>query len=84
MSKVETAVLHYYKELTLKDRIFICPICGNVLDRDCNAALNLSLETIFLYCVLNSSIFLILPLSVTDDITLSTTLPAIVILSNVS
>lgn len=30
------------KELTLKDRIFICPICGNVLDRDCNAALNLS------------------------------------------
>ncbi len=27
--------------LTLKDRIYTCPSCGNVIDRDLNAALNL-------------------------------------------
>lgn len=29
------------KDLTLKDRVYICPECGNVIDRDYQAALNL-------------------------------------------
>jgi putative transposase len=28
-------------DLTLKDRIYICPHCGTIIDRDLNAALNL-------------------------------------------
>lgn len=30
------------KDLTLKDRIYKCPICGAVIDRDLNAAINLA------------------------------------------
>lgn len=30
------------KELKLKDRVYICPACGNKLDRDVNAAMNLA------------------------------------------
>jgi len=30
------------KDLKLKDRMFICPSCGFFLDRDLNAAINLS------------------------------------------
>jgi putative transposase len=29
------------KDLTLKDRIYTCPECGNIIDRDYQAALNL-------------------------------------------
>lgn len=29
------------RDLKLSDRVFICPICGNVIDRDYNAALNI-------------------------------------------
>lgn len=32
---------HINKELTLKDRSWICPKCNSVLDRDVNAALNI-------------------------------------------
>lgn len=32
---------HVKKDLTLKDRTYVCPICGNTMDRDYQAALNL-------------------------------------------
>ena len=32
---------HIKQDLTLRDRIFICPSCGNTIDRDYNASLNL-------------------------------------------
>lgn len=32
---------HKKDDLTLKDRIYTCPYCGNIIDRDINAALNL-------------------------------------------
>lgn len=32
---------HVHKELKLKDRVYICPECGYIADRDYNAALNL-------------------------------------------
>ena len=32
---------HVKKDLKLSDRTYICPICGNVIDRDFQAALNL-------------------------------------------
>lgn len=31
----------YKKDLLLKDRIFVCSECGNTIDRDYNAAINL-------------------------------------------
>ena len=34
-------VCGHKRDLTLKDRIYICPHCGTVIDRDINAALNL-------------------------------------------
>lgn len=30
-----------YKELSLEDRIWVCPHCGEVIDRDLNAAINI-------------------------------------------
>ena len=32
---------HKKDDLTLKDRIYTCPYCGTIIDRDINAALNL-------------------------------------------
>lgn len=32
---------HVKKELKLYERTFMCPICGLIIDRDLNAALNL-------------------------------------------
>ena len=32
---------YVYKELTLSERIWKCPVCGDVLDRDINAAKNI-------------------------------------------
>ncbi|MFQ5979812.1 MAG: RNA-guided endonuclease InsQ/TnpB family protein [Candidatus Heimdallarchaeota archaeon] len=40
-SKLCSTCWFYHKELTLKDRVFACPMCGMMLDRDFNAALNL-------------------------------------------
>jgi putative transposase len=34
-------VCGHKRDLTLEDRIYICPHCGTVIDRDLNAALNL-------------------------------------------
>ena len=34
------------EKLTLNDRIFICPHCGKIIDRDLNAAINILLEGI--------------------------------------
>lgn len=33
---------HVKKDLKLKDRTYICPVCGTVIDRDLNAAINLA------------------------------------------
>lgn len=33
---------HLKKDLTLKTRTFVCPSCGQVIDRDLNAAINLA------------------------------------------
>ncbi|MFX0182252.1 MAG: RNA-guided endonuclease InsQ/TnpB family protein [Candidatus Hodarchaeota archaeon] len=40
-SKLCSNCLWYHTELTLKDRIFVCQLCGLNLDRDLNAACNL-------------------------------------------
>lgn len=32
---------YIFEELTLKDRIFNCPCCGQLIDRDINAAINI-------------------------------------------
>ena len=32
---------HIHKDLKLKDRVYICPVCGYTQDRDFNASLNL-------------------------------------------
>ncbi len=40
-SKLCSTCWYYHGELTLKNRVFECPMCGMTLDRDLNAALNL-------------------------------------------
>ena len=37
---------HVHKELTLSDRTYICPVCGHVMDRDKQAAINIKNEAI--------------------------------------
>ena len=41
-SKLCSNCLYYRRDLTLADRVFHCPLCGLVLDRDQNAAFNLA------------------------------------------
>ena len=41
-SKTCSCCSHIKKDLKLKDRVFKCPICGFEIDRDLNAAINLS------------------------------------------
>jgi putative transposase len=41
-SKLCSNCLYYYRDLTLADRVFRCPLCGLVLDRDHNAAFNIA------------------------------------------
>jgi putative transposase len=36
---------HVKKDLKLKDRLFVCPRCGNEIDRDYQASINLSRHT---------------------------------------
>jgi putative transposase len=40
-SKLCSTCWYYHGDLTLKDRVFECPMCGMTLDRDLNAALNM-------------------------------------------
>ena len=40
-SKTCSGCGHVKKDLKLKDRTYICPICGLKIDRDYNAAINL-------------------------------------------
>ena len=37
---------YIHKEITLKDRTYICPSCGHVMDRDYQAAVNLREEAL--------------------------------------
>ncbi|MFX0182656.1 MAG: RNA-guided endonuclease InsQ/TnpB family protein [Candidatus Hodarchaeota archaeon] len=41
-SKLCSNCLYYYRDLTLADRVFRCPLCGLALDRDQNAAYNVA------------------------------------------
>lgn len=41
-SKTCSSCGHIHKTLTLKDRVFTCPSCGFVMDRDLNAARNIA------------------------------------------
>ena len=41
-SKLCSNCLYYHRDLTLTERVFNCPLCGLVLDRDHNAALNIA------------------------------------------
>ena len=41
-SKLCSNYLYYHRNLTLADRVFHCPLCGLVLDRDQNAAFNVA------------------------------------------
>lgn len=40
-SKICSNCGYIFEELTLKDRIFNCPCCGQSIDRDVNAAINI-------------------------------------------
>lgn len=40
-SKTCSACGYIFEKLTLKDRIFNCPCCHNIIDRDINAAINI-------------------------------------------
>jgi len=39
-SKLCSNCLYYHRDLLLADRIFCCPLCGLIIDRDQNAAFN--------------------------------------------
>lgn len=39
-------VIYANNEITMKDRIYICPSCGHVMDRDHQAAVNLKEEAL--------------------------------------
>ena len=43
-SKTCSVCGHIHKELKLSDRTYICPECGNVMDRDIQAAVNIDRE----------------------------------------
>lgn len=41
-SKTCSNCVHVNKDLQLKDRVYVCPVCSHVIDRDLNASLNLA------------------------------------------
>ncbi len=41
-SKLCSNCLYYHRGLLLADRVFHCPLCGLILDRDQNAAFNIA------------------------------------------
>ena len=43
-SKTCSCCGHNKESLSLSDRIFICDNCGNIMDRDHNAAINIEVE----------------------------------------
>ena len=45
-SKTCCACGHVHKEPTLSDRTYICPVCGNVMDRDKQTTINICNEAI--------------------------------------
>lgn len=45
-SKTCSCCGHIKKDLKLSDRVYVCEECGNVIDRDYNAAINLSRYTV--------------------------------------
>lgn len=48
-SKTCSACGHINHDLTLKDRDYICPDCGNIIDRDLNASINILNEGLRIY-----------------------------------
>ena len=46
-SKTCSCCGYIFEELELKDRIFICPCCNNIVDRDINAAINIKNRGIY-------------------------------------
>ena len=46
---------YIHRELTLSDRIYVCPVCGNVIDRDENAAVNIREEGLRIYETMRST-----------------------------
>lgn len=40
---------YVHKDLTLSDRLYVCPNCGNIIDRDWQAAINILLEGLRIY-----------------------------------
>jgi len=48
-SKACMACGYIHKGLTLSDRLYICPSCGNIIDRDWQAAINILSEGLRIY-----------------------------------
>lgn len=47
---------HIYKELQLSDRLYICPVCGHVMDRDEQAAQNIDKEGLRIFRTLQTKV----------------------------
>ena len=56
-SKTCHACGYVHKELQLSDRMYICPVCGHVMDRDEQAAKNIDEEGLRIYRQLQSFLF---------------------------
>ena len=56
-SKTCLACGHVHKELQLSDRMYECPVCGHVMDRDEQAAKNIDEEGLRIYRQLQNLLF---------------------------